>query len=119
MMESVQTSETLVNSYQPARRYNPEDGHLRVFTCLAKMSPLKVLKYFPVSGRRTQVTALCLRAAYSLHVSCNRISDPQMGNNLLVTIVKAVFLLPVVHGGSPHIVFILADDVVSVAFVVR
>jgi hypothetical protein len=28
MMEAVQTSETLVNSYQSTRRYNPEDGHL-------------------------------------------------------------------------------------------
>jgi hypothetical protein len=27
-MEAVQSSETLVNSYQSARRYNPEDGHL-------------------------------------------------------------------------------------------
>jgi hypothetical protein len=29
MMEAVQTSETSVNSYQPTRYYNPEDGHLR------------------------------------------------------------------------------------------
>jgi hypothetical protein len=28
MMEAVQTSETLVNSYQSTRRYNPEDGNL-------------------------------------------------------------------------------------------
>jgi hypothetical protein len=28
MMEAVQTSETLVNSYQSTRRYNPEDSHL-------------------------------------------------------------------------------------------
>jgi hypothetical protein len=28
MMETVQTSETLVNSYQSTRRYNPEDSHL-------------------------------------------------------------------------------------------
>jgi hypothetical protein len=28
MMEAVQTSETLVNLYQSARRYNPEDSHL-------------------------------------------------------------------------------------------
>jgi hypothetical protein len=27
-MEAVQTFETLVNSYQCTRRYNPEDGHL-------------------------------------------------------------------------------------------
>jgi hypothetical protein len=27
MMEAVQTSETLVHSYQSARRYNPEDSH--------------------------------------------------------------------------------------------
>jgi hypothetical protein len=26
--EAVQTSETLVNLYQSARRYNPENGHL-------------------------------------------------------------------------------------------
>jgi hypothetical protein len=30
MMEAVQTCETLVNSYQSTRRYNPEDGHLQV-----------------------------------------------------------------------------------------
>jgi hypothetical protein len=29
MMEAVQTSETLVNSYQSTRRYNPEDSRLR------------------------------------------------------------------------------------------
>jgi hypothetical protein len=29
MMEAVQTSETLVNSHQSTRRYNPEDSHLR------------------------------------------------------------------------------------------
>jgi hypothetical protein len=28
MMEAVPISETLVNSYQSPRRYNPEDGHL-------------------------------------------------------------------------------------------
>jgi hypothetical protein len=28
MMEAVQASETLVNSYQSTRRYNPEDSHL-------------------------------------------------------------------------------------------
>jgi hypothetical protein len=28
MMEAVQTSETLVNSYQSTRCYNPEDSHL-------------------------------------------------------------------------------------------
>jgi hypothetical protein len=29
MMEAGRTSETLVNFYQTARRYNPEDSHLR------------------------------------------------------------------------------------------
>jgi hypothetical protein len=29
MMEAARTSETLVNFYQTARRYNPEDSHLR------------------------------------------------------------------------------------------
>jgi hypothetical protein len=29
MMETVRTSETLVNFYQTTRRYNPEDSHLR------------------------------------------------------------------------------------------
>jgi hypothetical protein len=28
-MGAVQTSETLVNSYQSTRRYNPEDSHLQ------------------------------------------------------------------------------------------
>jgi hypothetical protein len=28
-MEAVQTSETLVNSYQSAQHYNPEDSHLQ------------------------------------------------------------------------------------------
>jgi hypothetical protein len=28
MMEAMQTSQTLVNSYQTTRRYNPEDSHL-------------------------------------------------------------------------------------------
>jgi hypothetical protein len=30
MTEAVQTSETVVNSYQSTRRYNPEDSHLHV-----------------------------------------------------------------------------------------
>jgi hypothetical protein len=30
MMEAVQTSETLVNSNQSTRRYNPEDSHLHL-----------------------------------------------------------------------------------------
>jgi hypothetical protein len=31
MMEAARTSETLVNFYQPARRYNPEYSHLHCF----------------------------------------------------------------------------------------
>jgi hypothetical protein len=38
MMEAVQTSETLVNSYQSTRRYNAEDSHV--------LSNIVVL-YFP------------------------------------------------------------------------
>jgi hypothetical protein len=38
MMEAVQTSETLVNSYQCTRRYNPEDSHFHY--CVRKVSPL-------------------------------------------------------------------------------
>jgi hypothetical protein len=34
MMEAVQTSETLVNSYQPRRCYNPEDSYLQHRECL-------------------------------------------------------------------------------------
>jgi hypothetical protein len=33
LMEAVQTSETLVNSYQSTRRYNPEDSHLHSHRC--------------------------------------------------------------------------------------
>jgi hypothetical protein len=33
MMEAVQTSETLVNSYQSTWRYNPEDSHLHSHCC--------------------------------------------------------------------------------------
>jgi hypothetical protein len=35
MMEAARASETLVNFYQTTRRYNPEDSHLRFFTCLS------------------------------------------------------------------------------------
>jgi hypothetical protein len=35
MMEAARTSETLVNFYQTTRRYNPEDSHLRNFTCFS------------------------------------------------------------------------------------
>jgi hypothetical protein len=31
MMEAVQTCETLVNSYQSTRRYNPDDRHLHYY----------------------------------------------------------------------------------------
>jgi hypothetical protein len=34
MMEAVQTSVTLVNSYQSAWCYNPEDSHLHTFKML-------------------------------------------------------------------------------------
>jgi hypothetical protein len=30
MVETVRTSETLVNFYQTTRRYNPEDSHLSI-----------------------------------------------------------------------------------------
>jgi hypothetical protein len=33
IMEAIQTSETLVNSYQSTWRYNPEDSHLRTYFC--------------------------------------------------------------------------------------
>jgi hypothetical protein len=36
MMEAVQTSETLVNSYQSTRHYKPEDNHLQEL-CLHKL----------------------------------------------------------------------------------
>jgi hypothetical protein len=38
-MEAVQTSETLVNSHQSTRRYNPEDSHLQedIFGIVEKM----------------------------------------------------------------------------------
>jgi hypothetical protein len=37
MMEAARTSETLVNFYQTTRRYNPEDRHLRIHTCVIKL----------------------------------------------------------------------------------
>jgi hypothetical protein len=38
MMEAVQTSETLVNSHQSTRRYNPEDSHL-ISDCRENLKP--------------------------------------------------------------------------------
>jgi hypothetical protein len=38
MMAAVQTSETLVNSYQSTRRYNPEDGHLQKIPQLTRLT---------------------------------------------------------------------------------
>jgi hypothetical protein len=35
MMEAVRTSETLVNSYQSTRGYNPEDSHHHIFILTA------------------------------------------------------------------------------------
>jgi hypothetical protein len=40
MMEAVRTSETLLNSYQSTRRYNPEDSHLHF---------LDYFMYFPAT----------------------------------------------------------------------
>jgi hypothetical protein len=37
MMEAARTSETLVNSYQTTRRYNPEDSHLQIKEVLQKV----------------------------------------------------------------------------------
>jgi hypothetical protein len=33
MKEAVQTSETLVNSYESTRNYNPKDSHLQTEKC--------------------------------------------------------------------------------------
>jgi hypothetical protein len=37
MMEAVQTSETSVNLFQSAWRYNPEDGHLQLYSYSLKL----------------------------------------------------------------------------------
>jgi hypothetical protein len=37
MMEAVQTSETLVNSYQSTRRYKPEESHLHNYETFRKI----------------------------------------------------------------------------------
>jgi hypothetical protein len=49
MMEAARTSETSVNFYQTARRYNPEDSHLRThrrenlkFYCLSSFKDIEV-----------------------------------------------------------------------------
>jgi hypothetical protein len=44
-MEAVETSETLVNLYQSARRYNPGDSHLQVKNLLHKPSRKAKLKF--------------------------------------------------------------------------
>jgi hypothetical protein len=46
MMEAVQTSETLVNSYQPTWCYNPEDSHLHTQHCESLKSETLKLVYF-------------------------------------------------------------------------
>jgi hypothetical protein len=45
MMEVVRTSETLVDSYQSTRRYNPEDSH--IFTHGRENKSYKVITNFP------------------------------------------------------------------------
>jgi hypothetical protein len=47
MMEAVQTSETLVNSYQSTRRYNPEDSHLHSHCRENLKSSFMTLKMIP------------------------------------------------------------------------
>jgi hypothetical protein len=47
MMEAARTSETLVNFYQTARRYNPEDSHLSVFK-------VKRIKYFLIKTKGSE-----------------------------------------------------------------
>jgi hypothetical protein len=43
MMEAARSSETLVNFYQTARRYNPEDIHLRQkYFSFKKLNTLKL-----------------------------------------------------------------------------
>jgi hypothetical protein len=79
MMEAAQTSETLVNSYQFTRRYNPEDSHLYI--------RLIVDTSFAVCG-----TPLChiLKEAYCLQYFKN------------VTVVCAVALYGDVVPGGFH-----------------
>jgi hypothetical protein len=45
MMEAASTSEAPVNFYQAMWRYNPEDGHLYVVTCVAEKYYLKNTHY--------------------------------------------------------------------------
>jgi hypothetical protein len=48
MMEAVQTSENLVNSYQSIWRYNPEDRHLQLLMCFRNFFPEEEFVGFPV-----------------------------------------------------------------------
>jgi hypothetical protein len=48
MMEAARTSETLVNFYQTARRYNPEDSHLRTHRRENLKSYMAIYAWFKV-----------------------------------------------------------------------
>jgi hypothetical protein len=98
MMEAVQTSETLVNSYQSARRYNPEDSHLdkrslqfipvflqisaglyvKEFTmfCCFSASPSKLKAKLAIAGIWCVAAALAAPMAAALRVTYIEDPDP-------------------------------------------
>jgi hypothetical protein len=43
MVEAVQTSEMLVNSYQTTRRCNPEDSHLQILVSTEELCPVELI----------------------------------------------------------------------------
>jgi hypothetical protein len=56
MMETIRTSETLVNFYQTTRRYNPEDSHLLRNPCLKRfLHPKQVMRY---NGKASRILDL-------------------------------------------------------------
>jgi hypothetical protein len=67
MMKAARTSETLVNFYQTARRYNPEDSHLPILRCFSFI--FYSFFFFAALGHRLVCLVVKSKVHYRVHKS--------------------------------------------------
>jgi hypothetical protein len=71
MMEAVQTSETLVNSYQSAWCYNPEDRHLRIPINFPVIHSIAFTRLQDLVQDRESMTVIALNMEFKIYKILN------------------------------------------------